>query len=645
MSVEDKIKDAIEGKSSTNSKSSSKRRGRRGSKFNPQDEAETNEYKKGYRAGENSKSSGLIKSGSGKKNDADWYIISDQIAKDAANLNFLVAVGDPVVQNATYPVKVKPTGIVSDNAIVTRTPGIMTLRFTPTLGITNTASDPLNTAANAMYNFTLHANSGRTNYAATDFMVYLMAMDSIFMLYEWAGRVYGVLNNFDVFDRYQPYALAKAMGVSWDAMRRDMANFRLQLNTIGFNLGAFAVPDGLTLFKRHMWMCENIYRDAETNRAQYYMYNPVGFYKYQEVVDTSVTPPTGYAGGKLIFKSLMDYATGYDARIQEKFLTPNDIIDMLNDLIAPIWGSQSLKRISADILKAFTAAKLFKVGQLDESYKITPSYEPEVLSQFENAYIFTEINPFRRFMGSAVDPDHLDEKFNDVKVINEVTQVVNDLNVGQYLKTNFQYEIIEDTMAMTSADVDFEILGAPATEVNKLQSIHSSFETSSLILNFHKDDVSPKDIFVATRCASLPPKVIKVEDYLGTGTISTTFMFDTLGTETIVSADIIAFDRNHALRVYPIATNMVTNVESLYSAHVFSMQMAALISRFDWHPKYTMHFIYKFNDRVQYVTINEPIYDIDVFGEAANFNLENLNTASLLKELATANMGDFSLKA
>lgn len=73
----------------------------------------------------------------------------------------------------------------------------MKIGFVPSIGRTSGESSPANVASKNIYSFVRFANSGRTNYEATDLMMFLLAMDNAYMYAGYLIRIYGIIMKND----------------------------------------------------------------------------------------------------------------------------------------------------------------------------------------------------------------------------------------------------------------------------------------------------------------------------------------------------------------------------------------------------------------------------------------------------------------
>lgn len=287
-------------------------------------------------------------------NDVSWYTNNPQLVKDACQLSFFNPLGEHITLNeAKFTV-----------------PGIMAFDVLYGPGVSQKSVDPVNQAALGIYGEIRKANSGAKNYESSDVMLLLMGLDSIYAMYSFATRIYGILTSYSQVNRYTPRALCAAMGVNFDDFQNNIADFRYYLNTLPTKVSQFAAPAVMPLFKRHAWLFNNIYRDGTTNKSQYYLLNPAGYYTWEEETEGKV--------GYLKFNPLTNRTTP---------LTLADLEQIFETMIDKLLGSQDVGIICGDILKAYGDSGLITLSQIPEDFTVEPVMDLTVLSQIQNATI------------------------------------------------------------------------------------------------------------------------------------------------------------------------------------------------------------------------------------------------------------------
>ncbi|AFJ79070.1 capsid protein [Otarine picobirnavirus] len=411
-------------------------------------------------------------------NSIDWYNKSPVLLKDAANITMAhpVGLGMSLVMPQGTSGKV---GTYSD-------PGIMALNFIPTIasGSSGTHASDINSATNIaarnIYSFVRHTNSGHANYDAPDLMKYLIAMDSIYMVYAHCARIYGVLRLYDGRNRYYPDQILRALGVANVTPQMGINEFRSALNRIAYKIGVMNVPNNLSYMQRHMWLCSNLYADEPGNTFQTYCFRPGGAYRYRF---STPKDPTGSLEMKVLpTMSLQSW------------------LNTLEELMAPVLSSEDMAIMSGDLLKAYGESSMFKLTTVPEDYQVLPTYNEEVLSQIENATIWYGIDN----SVESADKDH------------------------------HKWDIRENT---TQDDAN---LGALYQNPTLLSPYGCQFDS---VINLHTEEVNPENVMIATRLmtTAVSAKWMKTKEKLYTMTamdygseiIVAAFMYTGLGSANI----------------------------------------------------------------------------------------------------------------
>lgn len=307
-------------------------------------------------------------------NDVSWYSANPALLEGSANFSWF----NPLGAKWTLDVPTEDISRVVMND--QRAPGLMTISLLPGPGVSQDATSPINIASRAIYSWVRHANSGHSNFEHADMMMYLLAMDDIYSYYSMLVRIYGLANTYSPLNRYYPKMVIEALGVNFDDLIQNLAQFRYYINSFGAKIGSFAVPGDMSYFKRHQWMYSGIYMDSASPKGQSYAFVPAGFRKYVET----------QGPGKLAF----DYWNSNKKR------TVQELINYGNELMNAVVLSEDCNVISGDIIKAFGVDNLFKIGVLDSSYTVQPLYALEVLSQIQNATVFNAA-----ILGSGLNVD------------------------------------------------------------------------------------------------------------------------------------------------------------------------------------------------------------------------------------------------
>lgn len=295
-------------------------------------------------------------------NDVAWYARNDKLLRDAASLSFANAVGGKLDLDLLSTDSITMTADPYMEAI----PGICSIYFVPTIGQSTDNSSAVNIAARDIYAFVRHANSGSANYDSPDLMMYLLAMDDIYLEWNLCKRAYGLMLQYSQYDRYLPAGLVEACGFDPVDLQNNLANFRYGLNAIAAKINALYVPNVMSFFIRHSWMVSNVWKDSDNDKAQMYAFVPAVDYVLKE---QGATP--GLSLDATVWPGV-------------RRMTVAGALAGLNRAVAAVIESEDMNIMAGDLRKAYGPEKAFMLSGIDESYAVTPVYNEEVLNQIHN---------------------------------------------------------------------------------------------------------------------------------------------------------------------------------------------------------------------------------------------------------------------
>lgn len=305
-------------------------------------------------------------------NDWSWYVRTPQLVKDVASLNFNNALG------AGYSLandEILPTGLIT--GMSAKMPGICGIHTIPMMGYSGDPSSPINIASKNDYSFIRHDNSGHSNYESPDLMMYLCAMDSIYAYIMHLQRMYGTALVYSQRNRYVGDALLRIMGANPNDIRANLADFRAGINMLIVKASVYCTPRTMSLYDRHMWMYSGIYKDADIDKCQMYLYLPSILYTYDEMTIGDKK------GGRLVATPiLLQQSGGSLSRTTAR--TASWFINKGNELLAALQASEDISIMSGDILKAYGRENLNQMALIPESYMTMPIYSEEILDQIHN---------------------------------------------------------------------------------------------------------------------------------------------------------------------------------------------------------------------------------------------------------------------
>lgn len=320
-------------------------------------------------------------------NDPAWYANDPSLLRDAASIPFSWATGTKVGLFKSESITTIDETPTLDKDKVVRigeelvVPGVMAIHLSPWFGYSENQTDPLNIAATSLYSFVRHANSGSANYDAPDLMLYVMAMSQAYSYINFMIRVYGTAMLYVQRNRYIPSALLTAMGVDYQNVQENLAQFRFNINVLINKLSSMAVPADFSLFNRQAFLYQNIYTEGTSIKDQMYMYVPDSFWMYNV---TKGQP------GSLI--AVPFDTTSLYANPDHTLLTVEDLNSYGQLLLDSILLSEDLNIMSGDILKAYGSDRIMKLTSLQPDYVVMPFFDIAVLEQMKNATLMGPVS-------------------------------------------------------------------------------------------------------------------------------------------------------------------------------------------------------------------------------------------------------------
>lgn len=538
-------------------------------------------------------------------NAASWYVPSAQMAKDVASFPMGIANGLPIEMGKGGNLKYTPV----PGANTTRAdhfnenlPGILVYNILPTIGTATNPVDPINLAGANLYS-TLQINSSRNpEYEQADITMMIIAMADLYSLYNWMTRIYGILSYYSDEDRYTPKALIEAMGLDFEDFYSHIADFRTSINQFAYSLTALYFPKGIDYVNRKIFMYESIYRDSKTSKAQYYMFNPVGFYRWSE----------GESGSGLTEVDLVALPTKVSG------LLVADVVEYAQNLLNAIMASEDIRMMCADLKKAFGDAGRYQIAPISETYAIVPAYNAEVLSQMENAFVLPKPN----------------------QILSRIYQQ-NGVNQG-YVLTNLRLVYTPD-----EGSTQFGFM--ESMQAAKANGYIDPFR-EVVPLNFHDENVGPEEILVASRL-SHPPKTSIAQSTSGEAKTWTWSVYPN-ATELVLGMDVYQFTTHNQIGT---TVSLRTEKQSLQTALVYNNVLGSsedpgdtytvpatfkkitTYSKFDWTPR-----VYPLTDYTSVtgtLVINGAIFDYDYYTLLSLGELERMNYNAMLG-LFEVNLGE-----
>lgn len=299
-------------------------------------------------------------------NDISWYNKNPALLESVARVPFPYRPGMHInLWNGA--------GAVTDDTI----PGVMVIQWQPSIGITgtNNPTAPVNIAMREIFNRVRSEFSGSIEADPPDFLMYFMALDTIFAYIAKLKRIYRVINAYTPDNLLIPRGIMFALGFTSDQINELQAD-RMQLfniiNQLVHMTDKFVCPALFPVFNRHYWLSDNVYADTPSINAQMYLMDMVTGYKFGVTGSPAVGRLTSVGMGAANF-ALSGKV------VDQMFALGRGLIDALS-----AWDDAFI--ISGYLRKTFSGSPSFMVDELRMDEKFEPVYVPEVLMQIENAH-------------------------------------------------------------------------------------------------------------------------------------------------------------------------------------------------------------------------------------------------------------------
>lgn len=577
---------------------------------NYQDMAEEREFKKGFNKGRGSKDKLVpVNTGARYDNDPEWYALNPLLLKDAARFPFSTVSGYPI----NVPKGDETRTDIADNYLSvngqTYTPGILVIRTGSALGTNRSSTDPagpLTVAINALYAFIRKANSGAQNYDPNFVAAYVLAMSDAYAFYSWMVRAYGVMTQYSATNAYMPRRLVGAMGLDFDSLKDNLADFRMLINQFAFQLQSRALPKAITYTTRHIWMYENVYKDSnsDTGKEQLYLFNPIGFMKLNETANPMRLELTSPNGKPEALKSVVGAITPIG--------NPGTRINLVtlsqyaNSLIEPIMASADFGTLSGDMTKAFGDGAMMSVLGISETYTVRPVYSQEVLTQIENS--------------NSVDIAISGTTGYPRCVYNMSTQIGSSLLIQNH-------SILHDV-----SDV-----GMGRALVTTRRRKH--------LINMHKTDVTPEEFMVATR---LTTGGLEPQSDTNLPENWTAMQVTNMASDYVLDYVMYYYNKQMDNNIATLGTTNLhlynegaipTAQQALYWTN-HQMQYLAWLSHFDWCPKMqNVDMIVNDSGLIVKGSYGSDFFvDLDNYTTITDEELERLNRVAMISLLSARDM-------
>jgi hypothetical protein len=300
-------------------------------------------------------------------NDFEWYNNNPHLTQAAASIPF-----------PYRPGMYLDLGDKDKFNYGTSIPGVMALEYALSVGRSAEVTSPISIAAKEMYARVREKFSGTLPEDAPDIMLYVMAMDSIYLCIGEMKRLYRILDAYSPYNYAVPTALIQAAvsgysaGLSADddfitSLRRDKMKLYQYINELVGMTRKFTVPGNMSIIKRHFWLADNVYTDDPSPSSQMYMFVNTYHYKFGIYQDAGALMPVHWPVPT----------------------TESSYVDLMYDhvrsLIEALANSEDAYTINGHLMRAYEGEPTFTLDYMELHQEWEPKFIPMVLMQIENA--------------------------------------------------------------------------------------------------------------------------------------------------------------------------------------------------------------------------------------------------------------------
>lgn len=314
----------------------------------------------------------LMHQAMGATNDPEWYTRNPSLTIASASI--------PFPNRPGMGINPLETELLAKYEL----PGVAVLNWAPTVGKAAEPTDPINVAGKELFAQVRSVFSGSIEADAPDFIVYLMALDSIYAYISGLKRIYSIVSQYSSDNYYVPEKLLQALGFTTAHIKQLQVGKMQLFNCVQTLIGMvqkFQCPAVFPVFARHYWLNANIYTDEASFNSQWFMFNMSLCYKYS----TLETPDKVPAGGLTPTLAFENYPNNTDIVVE--------LFDRGKAMIDALAASDDAYIISGYLRRAYDGAPQFTVEPLSMDATYAPVYDPVVLMQIENSFVPVGIKP------------------------------------------------------------------------------------------------------------------------------------------------------------------------------------------------------------------------------------------------------------
>lgn len=305
----------------------------------------------------------------GDVNDPNYYFTDPTLKEQIATFSFNQFTGVPF----------KMGGGLDGRKINKTNATVMSILLNPSAGFTTGVGvqNSVNLASLSLYT-KLSANNAKTSvYAPQDLTTLILGVGQLIAISSHCARAFGVARLFNYRNRAYPKTIIKAMGIDYNDLVDNFADYRNRYNLLMVTASQIPIPANIPYFAKCSEIYANVYLDMEgSSMAQSYLFAPRSSWILNEEAE----------GGTSLDVVNLRATDGVSPK------TMNELLGTLQSCIEALLNSTTLNAVYSDILRVADkeGMNLYKFTTLPDDYVVLPIYNSEIRKWINNLTIMGE---------------------------------------------------------------------------------------------------------------------------------------------------------------------------------------------------------------------------------------------------------------
>lgn len=326
-----------------------------------------------------------------RRNDAAWYTKYGDLAENAGRVAFNHRNGEELFIDADDS-GFRPVEVVNQDPVL-----VINTILTP--GVSDDNTSAINVMSGAMYKALnrKYRGSQSSHYQQSDVGIIEFGLIDLFTSISEAERVYALLLKYQLNQKSMPKAMLVAMGIDYTSFEGRLADYRLSLNEMIMTAKGLCLVRGHTLLDHSIFLYSNLFKDKDTERANYFAYVKAGYWKFN---------PTAFKTGSAL--EFVPYTASRLGAItvggqvpptemtEYNFRTMDDILKDISDQLNSFTNDDDVDKVCSDILAWFgnedNSPDVVKLGWIPEELDVNVIYNEDVMKQLHNTTCFSSVD-------------------------------------------------------------------------------------------------------------------------------------------------------------------------------------------------------------------------------------------------------------